>query len=120
MEIHYDSIDSTIYYREQAIGTASLATEAFDQESKNTTMFYKEISGPSLTVSGQRWIDMQSDRTAGSVSFRLEITSVIKFEVFSRWNTKKHKMHASCPAVVGPDGLLLPSFREERCSIYFT
>ncbi|KAJ8442271.1 hypothetical protein Cgig2_011194 [Carnegiea gigantea] len=120
VEIHYDSIESTVYYREQAIGTASLASEAFDQESKNTTVFYKEISGPSLTVSGQRWINMQSDRTAGSVSFRLEITSVIKFEVFSRWNTKKHKMHANCPAVVGPDGLLLAPFRDERCSIYFT
>ena len=120
VEIHYDSIESTIYYREQAIGTVPLATEAFDQDSKNTTVFYREISGPSLKVSGQRWIDMQADRTGGSVPFRLEITSVIKFEIFSQWNTKRHKMHANCPAGVGPDGLLLSTLRDERCSIYFT
>ncbi|CAK9169906.1 unnamed protein product [Ilex paraguariensis] len=48
--------------------------------------------------------------------FRLEVTSSIRFKV-STWNSKHHKMHANCPVGVGPDGLILASYKDKRCPI---
>ncbi|KAL2931598.1 NDR1/HIN1-like protein 13 [Bienertia sinuspersici] len=117
--VHYDSIECGIYYRDQQLGGSPLVTEAFDQESKNTTILNSGFNGPTVTVNSQQQTEMQHDLTAGSIPFRLQITSVIKFHILSK-DTRKHKMHANCLASVGPDGLLLPSLKNKRCPVYFT
>lgn len=118
--VHYDSIECGVYYRDQPVGGAPLVTESFDQESKNTTIIMNPGAATLTGVTGQLWSDMQHDRTTvGSVVFRLEITSAIKFEIFS-WDTKRHKMHANCPAVIGSDGSLVPGNMGKRCPVYFS
>lgn len=117
--VHYESIECAILYKDQPIGGTPLVTEQFDQESKNTTILQTGFGGPSLTMKTERWTEMQHDLAAGSVPFRLEITSVIKFKILS-WKTRTHKMHANCVATVGLDGSLLPNLADKRCPVYFT
>ncbi|KAK7357532.1 hypothetical protein VNO80_16821 [Phaseolus coccineus] len=116
--INYESMEGAVFYRDQKIGYMPLLFP-FYQEPKNTTEVGGELSGASLTVSSERWSEFQSDRADGSVVFRLELTSVIRFKI-SSWESKRHTMHANCDAGVGPDGSLLTNFKDKRCPVYFS
>ncbi|KAF5742198.1 Late embryogenesis abundant (LEA) hydroxyproline-rich glycoprotein family [Tripterygium wilfordii] len=116
--IYYDSMAGSIYYKDQMIGSTPLL-DPFYQEPKNTVVVYKEMSGATLTVNSQRWTEFLNDRGQGSVMFRLDITSTIRFKV-STWDSKHHRMHANCDLAVGPDGNILPTSKDKRCPVYFT
>lgn len=107
VEIYYGQLDGTVFYRDQQIGTTPLLFP-FHQPSKNTTLINGVISGASLSTTD----------TAGTVVFRLELTSSIRFKVVS-WTTKDHRMHASCDVGVGPDGQIAAMYKDRICSIYF-
>ncbi|GMH05342.1 hypothetical protein Nepgr_007182 [Nepenthes gracilis] len=117
--VHYDSIQGAVYYRDVQIGGETLVTEAFDQDPKTTTAVSAVLSGATLTVNSQRWMEFLNDRAVGNVDFRLEITSVIKFNIYT-WHSRRHKMHANCDVAVGQDGQILASARNKRCPVYFT
>ncbi|KAK7343562.1 hypothetical protein VNO77_12378 [Canavalia gladiata] len=116
--VYYESMDGAVYYRDQKIGSTSLLNP-FYQEPKNTTEVDGDLSGATLTVSSQHWAEFQSDRADGSVVFRLEVTSVIRFKI-STWDSKRHTMHANCDVGVGPDGSLLSNYKDKRCPVYFS
>ncbi|QCE08391.1 NDR1/HIN1-like protein 26 [Vigna unguiculata] len=116
--VNYESMDAAVFYRDQKIGYTPLLFP-FYQEPKNTTEVDGELSGASLTVSSERWSEFQSDRADGSVVFRLELTSVIRFKI-SSWESKRHTMHANCDVGVGSDGSLLTNFKDKRCPVYFS
>uniref|UniRef100_A0A5B7BKQ3 Late embryogenesis abundant protein LEA-2 subgroup domain-containing protein n=2 Tax=Davidia involucrata TaxID=16924 RepID=A0A5B7BKQ3_DAVIN len=116
--IYYDSMDVKLYYKDQSIGGTSLLIP-FYQEPKNTTVLYGVLSGASLTVNNQRWAQFLADRAKGTVIFRLEVSSTIRFKVFT-WISRRHKMHANCAVGVGPDGSILASYKDKRCPLYFT
>ncbi|GFP79083.1 protein yls9 [Phtheirospermum japonicum] len=116
--VYYDSMQVAVFYEDQSIGGASVLFP-FYQEPKNTTVIAGQLSGAALTVTSQRWQQFMAARTRGEVVFRLEVTSVIRFRI-STWDSKRHRMHANCPVGVGPDGLLLPSYRVNRCPVYFS
>lgn len=116
--VNYESMDGAVYYRDQKIGYTPLLFP-FYQEPKNTTIVNAVLSGATLTVNSQRWTEFQGDRARGSVVFRLEVTSVIRFKI-STWESKRHTMHANCDAGVGPDGSILPLYRDKRCPVYFS
>ncbi|KAL9236897.1 hypothetical protein vseg_011511 [Gypsophila vaccaria] len=118
VDVHYDSVSCTLYYKDQPIAGTPLQRDAFDQEPKNSTIIVKDLVG--LTLGGQLWNEMQHDAIGGIVTLRLELNSVIKFEIFSRWDTKRHKMHANCDVRLGNDGVLLSKYRDARCPVYFT
>ncbi|KAJ9169040.1 hypothetical protein P3X46_020509 [Hevea brasiliensis] len=115
---HYDNVEGSVYYKDQRIGYIPLL-DPFYQEPKNTTIMYGVLSGATLTVNSQRWMEFLNDRTQGTVIFRLDITSNIQFKV-STWDSKRHRMHASCAVGVGTDGSILASYRNKRCPVYFT
>ncbi|XP_052183038.1 protein NDR1-like [Diospyros lotus] len=118
MGIYYDAMEVTLYYQDQNIGGA-LIVGSFYEEPKNSTALTGILSGgATLTVNNQRWMQFQADRSRGEVIFRLQLTSTIRFKVVS-WTSKRHKMHASCAAGVGPDGLILASYRDKKCPVYF-
>ncbi|KAG4998410.1 hypothetical protein JHK82_029193 [Glycine max] len=110
--VYYESMDGAVYYRDQKIGSKPLLYP-FYQQPKNTTEVDGDLSGATLTVSSQRWSEFQSDRADGSVVFRLELTSVIRFKI-STWDSKRHTMHANCNVGVGPDGSLLTLYKDKR------
>ncbi|XP_030456998.2 NDR1/HIN1-like protein 2 [Syzygium oleosum] len=116
--IYYDAMDGSVFYRDQKIGSKSLLA-TLDQEPKTTTTVADVLSGATLTVTSQHWMEFLSDRAAGSVTFRLDLTSAIRFKV-STWTSKTHRMHASCPVAVGADGSILPISKDKRCPVYFT
>ncbi|XP_014513095.1 protein NDR1-like [Vigna radiata var. radiata] len=116
--VNYESMDGAVYYRDQKIGYTPLLFP-FYQEPKNTTEVDGELSGASLTVSSDSWSEFQSDRADGSVVFRLELISVIRFKI-SSWESKRHTMHANCDVGVGSDGTLLANFKDKRCPVYFS
>ncbi|XP_021894444.1 NDR1/HIN1-like protein 10 [Carica papaya] len=116
--IYYDSMEGSVFYKDQLVGSTPLLYP-FYQEPKNTTIVYGVLSGASLKVNDNRWMEFTSDRGRGTVMFRLEITAVIGFKVFT-WDSKHHRMHANCYVAVGPDGNLLPSAKDKRCPVYFT
>ncbi|XP_074270303.1 NDR1/HIN1-like protein 2 [Silene latifolia] len=118
VEVHYDSISCSLYYKNQQIGGAPIQTEAFDQGFKNSTIILKDFVG--FTISNQLWTSMQQDRTIGTVTLRLQLNSVLKFEIFSKWDTKRHKLHANCNVILGPNGVLLDNYRDKKCPVYFT
>ncbi|KAM7255012.1 hypothetical protein ACFE04_020253 [Oxalis oulophora] len=111
--IYYDSMACTVYYRDQKIGAKPLLYP-FYQDSKNTTIVNDRLSGATLTVNSQRWTEFLNDRSLGTVVFQLDITSAIKFHIFS-WESHRHRMHATCDVSVGPDGLILPISKDMRC-----
>ncbi|XP_059661687.1 NDR1/HIN1-like protein 10 [Cornus florida] len=115
--IYYDATQATVYYEDQSIGGTTLLFP-FYQEPKNTTVLHDVLSGAALTVNSDRWMHFLADRAKGTVKFRLEITSTIRFKV-STWDSKHHKMHANCEIGVGPDGLILPIYKDQRCPTYF-
>ncbi|KAL3850841.1 hypothetical protein ACJIZ3_012723 [Penstemon smallii] len=115
--VYYDTMQVTVFYQDLIIG-GSPVLFSFFQEPKNTTIIAGQLSGATLTVTSQRWQQFMADRARGEVVFRLEITATIRFKI-STWDSKRHRMHANCPVGVGPDGLLLPSYRVKKCPVYF-
>ncbi|XVF25976.1 hypothetical protein REPUB_Repub13aG0260500 [Reevesia pubescens] len=116
--IYYDSMDGSVFYKDQQIGKTPLL-DPFYQEPKTTTIVYATLGAATLTVNSNRWNEFMNDRQQGTVLFRLEITSVIRFKV-STWGSKHHKMHVNCDVAVGPDGSILPSWKNRRCPVYFS
>ncbi|XP_051136332.1 NDR1/HIN1-like protein 26 [Andrographis paniculata] len=116
--IYYDSSAITVFYEDQSIGGAPVLFP-FYQEPKNTTVIAGVLGGASLTVTNQRWQQFLAARARGEVVFRLEITSTIRFKI-SSWDSKRHRVHANCPVGVGPDGLILPAYRDRKCPVYFS
>lgn len=117
--IYYDAMDGSLYYRDQQIGSITQLLQPFYQEPKNTTVVEGVFTGASLTVNSQRWMEFSDDRTRGTVVFRLQLTSTIRFKIWS-WQSKRHRMYANCEVSVGPDGLILPISKEKRCPVYFS
>ncbi|PIN18679.1 hypothetical protein CDL12_08648 [Handroanthus impetiginosus] len=115
--IYYDSMQLTLYYQDQSIGGSQLLFP-FYQKPKNTTVIAGELAGRNLTVTSQRWQEFMADLADGEVVFRFDITSTIRFKI-STWDSKRHVMHANCPVGIGPDGLILPSYKDKRCPVYF-
>lgn len=116
--IYYDAMDGSVFYRDQKIGSKSLLASLY-QQPKTTTIVNDALSGAALTVTSQHWMEFSNDRAAGSVTFRLDLASTIRFQV-STWTSKRHRMHASCTVSVGADGSILPLFKDKRCPVYFT
>ncbi|KAL7142772.1 hypothetical protein ABFS83_08G146300 [Erythranthe nasuta] len=116
--VYYDSMQLTVYYQDQSIGGSPLSNP-FYQEPKKTAVFAGTLGGAALTVTGQQWQQFTADKARGEVVFRLEVASTIRFKI-STWDSKRHKMHANCPVGVGPDGLILPSYKDRRCPVYFS
>ncbi|XP_075499529.1 NDR1/HIN1-like protein 3 [Primulina tabacum] len=116
--IYYDSMQVTVYYQDQSIGSSPVLS-SFYQKPKNTTIIAGTLRGASLTVNSERWEQFMATRAQGQAVFRLDVVSVIRFKI-SSWDSKHHKMHADCPVGVGPDGLILPIYKDKRCSVYFS
>ncbi|XP_061376555.1 NDR1/HIN1-like protein 26 [Gastrolobium bilobum] len=116
--VYYESMGGSVYYHDQKIGSTPLPFP-FYQGPKNTKEVDGVLGGATLTVSSQSWAEFQSDRADGSVVFRLELTSVIRFKI-STWNSRRHTMHANCEVGVGPDGSLLSNYKDKRCPVYFS
>lgn len=116
--VYYESMNGSVYYRDQNIGSMPLLSP-FYQDPKNTTEVDGVLTGATLTVTSHRWSEFQIDKGDGSVVFRLELTSVIRFKI-STWDSKRHRMHANCEVGVGPDGSLLPLYKDKRCPVYFS
>ncbi|XP_059627558.1 NDR1/HIN1-like protein 26 [Cornus florida] len=116
--IYYDSMQVTLFYEDQNIGGNSLLFP-FYQDSKNTTILYDVLGGASLTVNNDRWTKFTADLAKGTVIFRLELKSSIRFKIYT-WRSKHHKMHAKCEVGVGPDGLILARYKDKRCPVYFS
>ncbi|KAF6158345.1 hypothetical protein GIB67_022425 [Kingdonia uniflora] len=116
--IYYDAMTATVYYRDKSIGETPLLYP-FYQPSKNTTLIHGELSGATLTVNSDKWKEFLEDRRKGTVIFRLDISSRIRFKV-KRWNSRHHKMHTSCDVRMGSDGVILPTWKDKRCPVYFS
>ncbi|XVE51166.1 hypothetical protein DITRI_Ditri02bG0017600 [Diplodiscus trichospermus] len=116
--IYYDSMVGLVFYKDQNMGSTPLL-RPFYEEPKTTTIVYGTFSPATLTVNSSHWNEFHRERQHGSVVFRLDITSVIRFKILS-WKTKHHKLHVSCDVAVGPDGSILPSWKNRRCPVYFS
>ncbi|KZV39156.1 hypothetical protein F511_12301 [Dorcoceras hygrometricum] len=116
--VYYDSVQVTVYYQDQSIG-GSPVLSSFYQEPKNTTIVAGTLSGDTLKLTNERWQQIMADRAGGQVVFRIDVVSVIRFKI-SSWDSKHHKMHADCPVGVGPDGFILPIYKDKRCPVYFS
>lgn len=116
--IYFDSVEGSVYYKNQRVGATPLADKFF-QEPKTTTILHATLSGATLTVNSRRWMEFMHDRGQGKVGFRLEIKSTIRFQV-STWDSKRHTMHATCDVFVGTDGFILLAYKDKRCPLYFT
>ncbi|KAL3615006.1 hypothetical protein CASFOL_040667 [Castilleja foliolosa] len=112
--VYYDSMQVAVFYEDQSVGGEPVLFP-FYQGPKNTTVIAGQLSG----VASERWHQFMAARTRGEAVFRLEVTSVIRFRI-SSWDSKRHRMHANCPVGVGQDGSLLPSYRVNRCPVYFS
>nr|XP_043627113.1 NDR1/HIN1-like protein 26 [Erigeron canadensis] len=116
--IYYDAMQLTLYYQNQNIGAMPIMSP-FYQSPKNTTILDSVLARPALVVDEARWAQFVADKIRGQVLFRLEVASSIKFKV-ATWESKRHKIHANCDIGVGPDGLLLSSYANQKCKVYFT
>nr|XP_043619288.1 NDR1/HIN1-like protein 26 [Erigeron canadensis] len=116
--IYYDMMNLTLYYKDQNIAETPLLFP-FYQSPKNTAIIYGTLSRPVLIINNVRWMQFLAARKLGVVSFRLDVTSSIRFKV-SKWDSRHHKMHANCEIGVGPNGMLLASDREKKCPVYFS
>ncbi|KAL5978242.1 hypothetical protein ACLOJK_029359 [Asimina triloba] len=112
--IYYDAVDGTVYYRDQRIGVTPLMLP-FYQPPKTTTVVNGTLAGASLLVANESWRQYVANGTLG---FRLELTSSIRFKV-ARWVNRRHRMDASCDVTVGADGQILDASKGKRCSFYF-
>ncbi|KAI3863088.1 hypothetical protein MKW98_015546 [Papaver atlanticum] len=100
--IFYDAMDGTVFYQEKPVGTTPLLFP-FYQSSKNTTWIHGEVGGTSLDGDNEKGNKFINELGGGKVAFRLELTSTIRFKV-STWDSKRHRMHATCLVEVGQDG----------------
>ncbi|XWS18235.1 hypothetical protein CRYUN_Cryun32bG0025900 [Craigia yunnanensis] len=116
--IYYDSMVGSVFYKEKKIGSTP-SLHPFYQEPKTTTIVYGTLGAATLTVNRNRWKEFMGDRKQGTLVFRLDITSVIRFKV-STWESKHHKVHVKCDVAVGPDGSILPAWKNKKCPIYFS
>ncbi|PIA31906.1 hypothetical protein AQUCO_04700044v1 [Aquilegia coerulea] len=117
--IYYNAMDATVYYEEKSIGQTPLLFP-FYQPKKNTTWIHGELSGATLAVDSAKWQSFMDEMSKGTVVFRLDLKSRIKFKVSNWWDSKNHRMHASCQVTVGKDGQILLSSKDKRCSVYFS
>ncbi|KAI3892917.1 hypothetical protein MKX03_000270 [Papaver bracteatum] len=92
--IFYDAMDGTVFCQEKPVGTTPLLFP-FYQSPKNTTWIHGEVGNKFINELG-----------GGKVAFRLELTSTIRFKV-STWDSKRHRMHATCLVEVGQDVILV-------------
>ncbi|KAJ0018732.1 hypothetical protein Pint_10877 [Pistacia integerrima] len=117
--INYESLNGSVYYKDDEVGSVTLLS-SFDQGEKNTTILQHELSGSmSLsTLNNKRWMEFVNDRTKETVIFYLRFTSIIHYEK-SVWDRKHHQMHANCDAGVDSNGFLLPNFKDKRCIVHF-
>ncbi|EOA21489.1 hypothetical protein CARUB_v10001886mg [Capsella rubella] len=118
MGVYFDSVDGFLYYKDERVGSSPLL-DPFFQQPTHTTIVTRTLTGASLTVNSNRWTEFTNDRAQGTVGFRLDIVSNIRFKLH-RWISKHHRMHANCDIVVGRDGLILPKFNHKRCPVYFS
>ncbi|PIN13752.1 hypothetical protein CDL12_13615 [Handroanthus impetiginosus] len=94
LNVHYDSMQMTVFYEDQSIGGMPLMCP-FYQEPKNTMVIARILGGASLSPMKQQWEQFMAARGLGEVVFRIEVTSIIWFKI-------------------------LPSYRDKRCQIYFS
>uniref|UniRef100_A0A7N0UCQ6 Late embryogenesis abundant protein LEA-2 subgroup domain-containing protein n=1 Tax=Kalanchoe fedtschenkoi TaxID=63787 RepID=A0A7N0UCQ6_KALFE len=108
--ILYESMQVTCKYNNQLVGSLDRLLENYNQGPKNTTFLGNVIpaAGGDSSVKAQ-W----------PAAFRLEFVAGIKFKI-SGWDSKRHTLHADCPAMLGLDGSLLAEYKDKRCSVYFT
>ncbi|XP_047309094.1 NDR1/HIN1-like protein 26 [Impatiens glandulifera] len=118
MGYSYDAIQVVLSYQDQDIGSTTVLSPFF-QEKKNITLLHGVLSGKNLTINNQRWMQFQADRAKGVVIFRLDFMSAIRFKLWS-WNSRRHKVHANCEIGVGPDGMVLASYKDKKFRVYFT
>ncbi|KAL0398723.1 UNVERIFIED_CONTAM: hypothetical protein Sradi_2215600 [Sesamum radiatum] len=116
--IYYDSMHFNVFYEDHSIGGSPLLFP-FYQKPKNTTIIAGQLGGAPLTVTRRQWQKFTADLARGQVVFRVQITSTIRFKI-SSWDSKRHKMRANCLVGVGPDGSILPIYKDKRCPTYFT
>ncbi|XP_022886511.1 NDR1/HIN1-like protein 26 [Olea europaea var. sylvestris] len=114
---YYDAIQMTVNYQDQSIGGETLALP-FYQEPKNTTILAGILGGNSLRVTAGQWRQFMADHSRGAVAFSIELSSTIRFKI-STWESKHHRIRATCPVAVGADGSLLTTDRDKRCQVYF-
>ncbi|CAI9279812.1 unnamed protein product [Lactuca saligna] len=118
--IYYDTMHLTLYYQNNLNIGEKPVLFPFYQSPKNTTILHGDLQGSSFQVDEARWAQFIADRNRGSVSFRLEVASSIRFKV-ATWESKNHKIHATCQIKVGPDGyLIIGSEKDMKCPVYFT
>ncbi|XP_042517073.1 protein NDR1-like [Macadamia integrifolia] len=124
MGVYYYTMDGAVYYREQRIGWTPLelpSTFPYYQEPKNTVWIVGQldVTEATLVMNTERWTALMEDRATGTVWFRLEMTSKFRFKI-AMWESRFHRMHATCHVAVGQDGLILPLSKDKRCRLYFT
>lgn len=112
-------MDGTVYYKDQSIGQTPLLFP-FYQSKKNTTWIHGELGGATLTVDSAKWQAFVDEIAKGKVEFRLELKSRIRFKVSDIWDSKPHRMHASCIIAVGTSGEILPTSKDKKCPVYFS
>ncbi|KAI4304291.1 hypothetical protein MLD38_039823 [Melastoma candidum] len=117
--VYYDALEGAVYYNDQRIGSKSLLIFPFYQPPKNTTVIADTLSGASISIDSQQWARFMDDREQGKATFRLDVTSTIRFKI-STWLSKRDRMHATCECRLGGDGLILGSWKDKRCPVYFT
>ncbi|TXG47105.1 hypothetical protein EZV62_026399 [Acer yangbiense] len=111
--IHYESIDGSVYYKDQKVGVKPLLY-SFNQPPKSTTILQQVFGG--TVANNHRWMEIMNDRTEGTVKFSVRLASFIRFKK-SIWDRRHHRMHAECDIDVGPDGLILPSSVHDGCPV---
>ncbi|XP_043696807.1 protein NDR1-like [Telopea speciosissima] len=121
--LYYYSMSSVLYYQDQRIGGAALPLPSafpYYQEPKSTLSINGQMSMPTtLEITGDKWTALMAGRATGTVVFRLDLTSTIRFKL-ATWDSKHHKMHASCQISVGHDGMILTVSKDKRCPLYFS
>ncbi|XVF27811.1 hypothetical protein REPUB_Repub14bG0141000 [Reevesia pubescens] len=118
IRFYYDSMVGSVFYKNHKIGSTPLL-HPFYQKPKTTTIVYGTTGAATLTVNSNSWKEFTGERKKGTVMFRLEITSVIRFKVLTL-DTKHQKMHVNCDVAVGPDGSILSAWKNKRCPVYFS
>lgn len=117
--IENKSMEGSVYYKDQRIAAKPFLEPHFYQGPKNTTIVDGSFCRASVTVSSRRWAEFLSERVRGSVGFRLQLTSVIRFKI-SSWYSKRHHIHATCNVRVDHHGKILETSKNKRCQVYFT
>ncbi|CAI0468133.1 unnamed protein product [Linum tenue] len=116
LRISYESLSASVYYGGERIGSTP-SLYSFDQPPENTSYVHHVLTGGVMAGNyGQPWMEIVSDRAQGMVDFRLELRSTIRYEK-AILDLKRHRLRPKCNAPVGPDGLLLPDYRDKRCSL---